>query len=374
MFIFSLHGLFRPCICFLFIPFPISLSFIKSRSLFAESQLAETQNAIRRADAEREQAVARLKVTEEEKYDSSLIDYLRIRIQNLDRELHDLRVQLKEERAAVSLSIGTSLSRSPVERTASLRGGQISDSLNKVDDSRTRIFVSEDGQPAIAARGVLKEFDGSTGERDLVAHLWPYFQRIFPERTLVNSEQFRWLVMDPKKPQNNQKPDLFWCHPACYSSKQAPRSDQTGRVFGVPSDMCLLEDIFIGDCKCDLNTASIGEVVTHLHQIALHISDTLYGMDNPTAPIQQARGMLFDWEKCWLLEVNTHGSVMSRVIVRFDQARFSATHSLNLFLLTIGGFEAEPCLSCSPAPCDAFATSSASSACLCARCVRAARR
>ncbi len=196
--------------------------------------------------------------------------------------------------------------------TPAHRGRLILEELNRPRDLRTVWFgvgsVLE-GLPVVPSA----EIRQLSRERELVQHLSPYLQAVFPDRVLVNSESKPWLVVDPQRTKFHEKPDVFFCHAACYTSQDKPswcQDEPLDRAFGVLTSMRLAEDAFIGDCKCGIQPAAFGEILHHLHRLAASIKCL-------------ARGFLFDWHECWLLEVDPHGSVVQRVIMQWDQVSYS---------------------------------------------------
>jgi hypothetical protein len=186
------------------------------------------------------------------------------------------------------------------------KGSLMLQELTKKGDRRTRQFESLAGAPAIVPKPVVKEIDV---EKQLVQHLTVYLQDVFPSRVLVNSETHPWLEVLPGFPKFDLKPDVFFCHPACYTPKDKPEwciDEDIDRRFGVLTSMQLVGDVFIGDCKCHINTVAFGECINHLHYIAKRLEESV-------------KGFLFDWKTCWLLEVDSRGSVLQRVILEWAQ-------------------------------------------------------
>ncbi len=188
-----------------------------------------------------------------------------------------------------------------------VKGSMMLQELAPVDDPRTRKFESLAGAPAIVPQQYVKKIDV---EKRLVQHLTGYLQAVFPSRALVNSETQPWLEVLPGFPKFDLKPDVFFCHPACYTAKDKPEwcedEPDIHRIFGVLTSMQLVGDVFIGDCKCTINAVAFGECINHLHYIAGRLE----------GPV---KGFLFDWESCWLLEVDPRGSVLQRVILQWAQ-------------------------------------------------------
>ena len=216
--------------------------------------------------------------------------------------------QLKEFQASVVDLIDRKLrpSSSPTISLAA-QGAHMLELLNRADDPRTTRFQSvADGASVVPVEAIRQV----KLERQLVQYLTPYLQTLFPTRVLVNSEEYPWLQVAHER-KYDQKPDVFFCHPACTTKKDKnPWCVDEGldREFGTLTSMKLLDDVFIGDCKCAISAAAFGECVNHLHIIATRLKGP-------------SRGFLFDWQSCWLLEVDTNGSVTQRVTLRWDQVR-----------------------------------------------------
>ncbi len=186
------------------------------------------------------------------------------------------------------------------------RGSAILKTLNRPQDVRTVYFKPNDGLAPVVPAEQLKAI---SAENALIQHLTPYLQEVFPRRVLVNSETKAWLVVNALFPRYNLKPDVFFCHPACYSPLPEPEcfaQESQRRAFGVLTSMDLAEDAFIGNCVCTISNSAFGEVVNHLHRLASYLKTP-------------ARGFLFDWRDCWLLEVDQFGCVVRRVVMRWDQ-------------------------------------------------------
>ena len=196
--------------------------------------------------------------------------------------------------------------------TPGYRGSVMLESLNGPHDCRTTYFEPHDGRAPVVPAEDLKSI---SPENALIQHLTPFLQQVFPHRVLVNSETKAWLVVNALHTRFNEKPDVFFCHPACYSPLPEPESfaqESQRRAFGVLTSMHLAEDAFIGDCKCTISNTALGEVVNHLHRLASYLKT-------------RARGFLFDWRNCWLLEVDQFGAVLRRVIIQWDQVKSSVS-------------------------------------------------
>ena len=205
-------------------------------------------------------------------------------------------------------------------------GTQLLNLLDRSTDPRTTYFQASVGASIVPLENVcpLKP------ERALVQHLTPFLQAVFPNRVLVNSEEYPWLEVTPDR-KHDQKPDVFFCHRACMTQKNKNtwcEDEALDREFGILTSMKLLEDVFIGDCKCKISAQAFGEIAKHLHVIAAELK----------APV---KGFLFDWESCWLLEVDPKGSIIQRIVMRWNQVRLTLrlawrgplirSHSLSMF-------------------------------------------
>ena len=155
-------------------------------------------------------------------------------------------------------------------------------------EAKLETFVSTTG-PCVAA----EEVKFPVTEKDLVKLFTKKLVPIFEKRTLVNSEDFRWLVVKDRHPKHYLKPDLFWCHPALYSVIEKPNG-YSDRTFGVISDTRLYEDVFVADCKLKIDDRAIGELANHMRTIITHTKTC-------------CKGMLFDVEKSLLLEFDGNG-------------------------------------------------------------------
>ena len=178
--------------------------------------------------------------------------------------------------------------------------------LDRPHDGRTAYFEPREGHAPVVPAELLQSI---TVENALIQHLTPFLQQVFPHRVLVNSETKAWLVVNALHTRFNEKPDVFFCHPAYYTpplESDSSAQESQRRACGVLTSMHLAEDVFIGDCKCAISNAAFGEVVNHLHRLASHLKTP-------------ARGFLFDWRDCWLLEVDQFGAVVRRVIMQWDQ-------------------------------------------------------
>lgn len=147
-------------------------------------------------------------------------------------------------------------------------------------------------------------------ENVLVAAAFSLLSKIFPDRELVSSELFPWLPVDVRDRSLNLKPDLFFCHRAHFDARvPAAGSRLPGVQYGVLADSRLCHDVWIVDCKVTMTNKAFGEAIVHLQYVAAHVDATF------------ARGILFSSSQLWLLEVDTHGQVLRRIKLAWDQVR-----------------------------------------------------
>ncbi len=161
--------------------------------------------------------------------------------------------------------------------------------LNGLPPSSNIQFSPDHRLPAVLT---MEQQDQLTNQRmnehALVKFLTPYFQNIFHDWCVVNSEEFAWLETQGHK----QKPDLFLI-PLCNAMKKTLTcEEERGQtdprfLFGVPADCRIKDTVQIFDAKCDNSMKGYGEHIIHLQHMK-------YASHMPV------RGMYFGKLQCWL--------------------------------------------------------------------------
>jgi hypothetical protein len=207
-------------------------------------------------------------------------------------------------------------------------------------------FKGVAGQPAVLDETQQKEAitASNSSEEALVAHitasLWPWV--VTDEfRSLVNSESFPWLVVKPKQPELNLKPDL-WIGPSyVVQTRDGPTSPSTekryfaqgerGRllelhksdanapsdsstpsvplryIFGTAHGVGWYDSIYPLAAKCTLTATAFGEEIAYLQ----HLSRC--------GPDKMSRGMVFDATQFYLL-ICHDGAITRRTVAQWIQA------------------------------------------------------
>jgi tRNA A-37 threonylcarbamoyl transferase component Bud32 len=155
-----------------------------------------------------------------------------------------------------------------------------------------------------------------------VARITPFLAKAFPNRVIVNSEEFQWLA--PTKEVDakfKQKPDLFVANHSYYVHKGPKITNERGQelnlerqartehtyAFGVPaSSRELWDELVLMDCKLDFGNAGYGEHLRHLEWLG-HAAGNRNGV----------RGCYFGFENFRLTE-SKNGAARCTLDGRWD--------------------------------------------------------
>ena len=148
--------------------------------------------------------------------------------------------------------------------TSTTFGRKILEELSQAGDCRTILFI-----PDIGGRSIVPDsesFDDVIYESELVQRLFPHLQSLLPEDYLLgNSESVAWLPA-PIAGEPSSKPDMFFCHRACFKSVDVPEENVPYR--GKPAHRLLFPAVSLGDCKLELSHQAFGELVHHMQLLA----------------------------------------------------------------------------------------------------------
>jgi hypothetical protein len=197
---------------------------------------------------------------------------------------------------------------SPIQTPAHL-GTSAMEDLARPGDRRMVTFAASAGA-AVFDEGARATAVAFTDEQLFDVFMTPHLARLFPNRTVVNSENYQWLQTHANKRSLDQKPDFFVCNASFYAPRipgvdttkgatlDDARNVQGGEFrFGVPADWKLRDAIVIISSKMKLRPSALGEVLSW-HQ--------WLGGDKPR------RALLFDTKKFQLIE--SDGRVVTQVV------------------------------------------------------------